>query len=158
MTKKIFMRCFCIIMLCVALVFSLTACRNKTDGQNSGNDSSRQELYRIETPYCTLFYPDDFYDFLDVQENEDRDTYTFIGKTEDEKAFELFTVQFAEEQSDESVGKIETGDAVVYVDVKFDELKLDGLDESTSNRLYAMQEGINTILDNLAKDSNYSNL
>ena len=81
-----------------------------------------------------------------------------LRKTEDEKAFELFTVQFAEEQSDESVGKIETGDAVVYVDVKFDELKLDGLDESTSNRLYAMQEGINTILDNLAKDSNYSNL
>ena len=54
--------------------------------------------------------------------------------------------------------RVETGDAVVYVDVKFDELKLDGLDESTSNRLYAMQEGINTILDNLAKDSNYSNL
>lgn len=159
MIKKNFIRCLWIGMLCMALILGMTACRDNTDGQNSGNDSSRQELYKIETPYCTLFYPDDFYDFLDVRENDDRDTYKFIGKTEDdEKEFELFTIRFAKEQSDKSIGKIETGDAVVYVDINFDELKLDGLDESTSNRLHAMREGINTILDNLAKDSNYSNI
>ena len=160
-----------ILLLSATLCFSFTACNNdnaaedntvansNTDEQNdenSDNQTDQQaeegpELMEIDTEYGTLSYPAEYKDSLTTNEtNEDGFlTVTFNADVEGQ-SYTLFNIMINSEEGD-SVGTITSDDGTVrnvFADIT--ELPdISGLGEDEQNQLYAMQEGLNVLIENL---------
>lgn len=126
-----------------------------------GNETSASESQQaqgpheydtvIETDYGNLYFPDQWQEFLITEQAEVDDTVavSFSAKIND-KEYSLFTITIGGEE-DNPAGTLTASDGTqrnVYVQIE--ELAADdALSESEQNRLYAMQEDINYLLDSL---------
>lgn len=114
--------------------------------------SEKAELMDIETAYGTLSYPAEWKDSLVTNESQDDDgllSVTFSAKL-DEQEYSLFKIMICGEEGD-SVGTIKDAEGTVRnVFVELFELSdLSDLSEDAQNQLYAMQEGVNTLISEL---------
>lgn len=145
------------ILISVILCASLVACSGSNAG-NSGNPSGGAEpaeedssLMAIETKYGDLSYPAKWEDSLATTESEKNNIFfvNFSAKI-GEQEYNVFTVMICGEEGD-SVGTITDKSGTtrnVFVDIP--ELsELTGLSEEDQNLLYAMQEGVNVLIENL---------
>ena len=105
----------------------------------------------IKTEYGTLSYPAEYKDSLTTNEtNEDGFlTVTFNADVEGQ-SYTLFNIMINSEEGD-SVGTITSDDGTVRnVLADITELTdISGLSEDDQNQLYAMQEGLNVLIENL---------
>lgn len=105
----------------------------------------------IETGYGNLYFPEQWQEFLVTDQAEEGNTIevSFSAKI-NENTFPLFSVTIGGE-GDNPAGVLTGSDGTqrnVYVQIQELE-KSDVLSESEQNRLYAMQEDINYLLDSL---------
>ena len=105
----------------------------------------------IETKFGRLRYPDDFFDYLETEQTETDESVMVLFRAKiGEKSIDLFEIGIGAGE-DEPVAKITGPDGQqrdVYL--RFIELEgLDGLTEGETNRVYAMQEALNFVLDTL---------
>ncbi len=160
-------------MLAVTLCFSFTACSNdkeSTGTSTSAEDNSaekedasndkiteeqqteeKQELMEIDTEYGTLSYPAEWKDALSTNESNENGFLTVaFSANVGGQTYTLFNVLINSEEGD-SVGTIKADDGTVRnVFTEISELPdLSGLSEGEQNQLYAMQEGINVLIENL---------
>lgn len=160
-----------ILLLSATLCFSFTACSNDTDtedntvadsntdeqnDENSDNQTDQQaeeepELMEIDTEYGTLSYPAEYKDSLTTNEtNEDGFLTISFNADVEGQSFTLFNIMINSEEGD-SVGTITSDDGTVrnvFADIT--ELPdISGLGEDEQNQLYAMQEGLNVLIENL---------
>lgn len=110
------------------------------------------EVMEIETSYGTLSYPEQWKDCLDVEQEESEDGVQLIFQAEiEDELYPLFEITIGEGDG-EAVGVIQDEDGVsrdVYVKILENE-DLEDLSDEEIDRIYAMKEGINDVLDHLA--------
>lgn len=119
---------------------------------NIDSDVTVAEDMTIQTGYGDLFFPAQWREFLVTDQTEgDNDTIevSFSAKING-KTYSLFTITIGGDE-DTPAGTLTSSDGTqrnVYVQIEeIQESNL--LDESEQNRLYAMQEDINYLLDSL---------
>ena len=157
-------------IIAATLCFSLAACSKdgdaSTESQETQEDSSvsedsadagnndeetATELMEINTEYGTLFYPVEWEDSLNTEETNSDGFLTVLFSTEaDGQSYDLFRVMINSEEGD-SVGTVTSEDGTernVFVET-LELSDISGLSEDEQNRLYAMQEGINVLMENL---------
>lgn len=105
----------------------------------------------VETPYGYLLYQDQWVDFMRVEQQMEEEILTVrFYAVINEKEYSLFTLTIGEE-TDSPVGQITDGEGTVRnVLVRVHEIEMDeSLTDGEQNRLFAMQEDINYVLDKL---------
>lgn len=120
------------------------------DGSTTEALEKVQEPIVIETKYGELLYPEQWEEFVrfDQREKDDIVSVTFRAEV-NEKSYILFEVQIG--GSGDAVGKI-VDKAGAERDVCIHMEEIDGISEleaAEQDRLYAMQEDINYLIDNL---------
>lgn len=148
-------------ILCIALV----GCSKDSDSaddsksnkeKNVSEDKSegveeKEELINIETAYGTLSYPAEWEDALATTEAEENNIVSVTFSTNvDEQDYPLFKVMICDEEGD-SVGTLKDDDGTirnVFVEI-YEFGDISGLSEDVQNQLYAMQEGVNVMIENL---------
>lgn len=162
-----------ILLLSATLCFTFTACSNNSesvetntetqdndtnaqDSSDTANNSEQQteeapELMEIKTEYGTLSYPAEYKDSLTTNETNEDDflTVTFNADVEGQ-SYTLFNIMINSEEGD-SVGTITSDDGTVrnvFADIT-ELTDISGLSEDDQNQLYAMQEGLNVLIENL---------
>lgn len=152
----------CVLLSISVLSFALCACTadeaEETETQSVSEVSSissaegesttadETQLTAVETSIGELYYPSEYSDYLSVEEGDDSVEFTaeLNGET-----YTLFTLSFGEGEG-ASVGTVVDGDGNEQ-DVFVELASFDGYDlsETDLDLLYAMQEGVNTIIENL---------
>ena len=103
----------------------------------------------IETKFGRLRYPDEFFDYLETEQSETEDTVTVLFRAKiGEKTIDLFEMSIGKGEG-EAVGKV-TGPDGQQRNLYLRFIELEGLDELTegeTNRVYAMQEALNFVMD-----------
>ena len=105
----------------------------------------------ISTEYGDLYYPDQWADLINTEQVKAGDTITVSFSTRiDDTSYALFDVTIGGEAG-ALVGELtDSGGTKRSVYIKTSEIPEDpDLDEGEQNRLYAMQEDLNYLIDNL---------
>lgn len=116
------------------------------DIENCEQNTNSQFL-EIETPYCTLYYPNLWENVIEIEKIEDEIYIVKFSVTLEGKGKQhLFDIVFNDE--DKGVGYFNTKDGkinvnMISVDILFD----DTWTEVEKNRIYAMQEEANSTLE-----------
>ncbi len=143
-----------ITILCLVIVALLAMILLITINQKDVPEmqESSFELIPVSTPYCTLRMPGNFRDML-LTTIDDGDPYTvrFYGQMNEENPLPLFDIWFSESETEESIGCIHAADqTLVYVGLTTYEVEIpDAWSEEEKNTVYAMQEVLNDILENM---------
>ncbi len=103
----------------------------------------------IKTPYCTLQFPVEWKEFLLVEQEEgDIHKVYFYGQIEGHEKILLFTILLRGDEG-EQFGAIIFNDEIITVNLIVEELMLEGWSEEDSMIVYAIQEDINQLLEQL---------
>lgn len=152
-------------VMCVLLISLLiTGCSSANDdvkGDGEANtdlqqtQNTHEDDFEIKTTYGVLYFPNQWEDYVQVdqaQENESVEV-AFSGKIkEDAELVPLFSIIIGDDAGDAAAAGKLTGDDGVQrmVSVKIEEIvEDDSLSETEQNRLYAIQEELNYLIDNL---------
>ncbi len=114
-----------------------------------------EEIYSIETPYCTLKYPVELKDKVNVDKRESNGSYVVEFSADIEgNVFSLYTIIFGKATDGDLIGHIKTSGGEIAVNLVSE---YDASIESASaeaNELYGeMCESVNTIISNLVYES-----
>lgn len=103
--------------------------------------------YELKTPIGTVYYPEEWMDFIEVEEKTEGDTFIsdFCCKAADE-AVCLFTLSVGPEGKGYLLGTLE--DQSVWIDVCQIETQ-DTWSEEDTSRIFDMQNRVNDILDQI---------
>ena len=129
----------------------------ETAGNQAGTDNTvdnelsdpTRDWEPVETKYGRLRYPDDFYDFLETEQTEDGDTLKVLFRAViRETKLDLFELSIGGGEG-EPVGKITGTDGTTRdLYLRLIELgDMSQLTEGEKDRVYAMQEALNFVLD-----------
>lgn len=130
-------------------VFAKSGDGSSATGQAAENEHQYEIV--IETEYGDLYFPDQWKEFLVTDQTEGENTVEVSFSAQiNEETYSLFTITIGGD-ADTPAGTLTSSDGTqrnVYVQIEeIQESNL--LDESEQNRLYAMQEDINYLLDSL---------
>lgn len=145
--KTITIRMVALLLLAAMLCTLACGCAASKDEENDPN----RDWEPIETKCGTLRYPDQFIDYVQTKQTETGKGVNVLFQAKiGEKTIDMFEICIGE-GSGESVGKLTGPDGTkrdVYL--RFIELgDLSGLTEGETDRVYAMQESLNYVIDNL---------
>lgn len=147
-----------VILLAMLTAFSVAACNGNpdpdidpTDNTRASTVSEEDKLFAIETEYGAVMYPEIWQKRLETYENIEGEMLivTFTTKLDSEMYY-LFKVIISSDDGD-TVGRITDRDGKtrnVFIDV-YDLGDISGLSTEDQNILYAMQEGVNVVIENL---------
>lgn len=132
------------------LLTFIAGCAAPKGTDNEMNDPKR-DWEPIETKFGRLRYPDDLFQFLETEQKEAEDTVAVMFRAAiGDRRIDLFELTIGN-VTGEAAGKITGPDGVVRdVSLRFipaDDLS--GLSEGEQNRVYAMQEALNFVLDHM---------
>ena len=105
----------------------------------------------VETPYGTLYYQEQWSEFMRTEATQRGDAYEVNFQAEiNEKRYSLFTVTINDPEAD-PVRQLTDADGVQHgVSVEVEEyLDVSDLDEGNQALIYAIQEDINFIIDKI---------
>lgn len=113
-------------------------------------ESSIVNYMEIETPYCTLMYPVKWEEYVYVEQVEE-EVYRvlFYGQLEGREKQLLFTVLFGGDEGEQLGVVTDDQGQTVPVNILLAELSLDGWPEEAVGTLYAMQEALNQLIEQL---------
>lgn len=132
------------------LLLSVSGCGTKTRQQTPAQDDNDNTAMTIQTSCGDLYYPADWEELVATRERK-TDYGTSVTFTTDYNGeeLELFTLNIGGGEGDE-IGELTGKDGIKRpVRMIISELVLEGADEETANRIFAMQEDINYIVDHL---------
>ena len=124
----------------------------KTEENTTNNDKT---LYEIETPYCTLYYPNQWDNEIKIEQIEDEAYIVKFSALLDNKGKQhLFDVIFNSESQE--LGYFDTKDGKVSVDViPADIIFDDTWTDAEKNMIYSMQEEINYMIEKLTEQDGF---
>ena len=147
-----------LLFACVLFTGMLFGCASgsKTSGSEDGGESAAAieadiDRVPIETKYGTLYYPEQWMESLKTEQSEADESLEVLFRAKiGEQQIDLFALTIGD-GADDSAGTLTGQDGVKRdVHVKLLELPdLSGLSEGEMNRVYAMQEAVNDVLDSL---------
>ena len=147
-----------LLFACVLFTGMLFGCASgsKTSGSEDGGESAAAieadiDRVPIETKYGTLYYPEQWMESLETEQTEADESLEVLFRAKiGEQQIDLFALTIGD-GADDSAGTLTGPDGVKRdVHVKLLELPdLSGLSEGEMNRVYAMQEAVNDVLDSL---------
>ncbi len=111
-------------------------------------DPGIADCMSITTPYCNLYYPLAWKDYLQTKESKMDDNYCveFFGQIGDHESALLFTIIFGGDRG-EQMGVILTNEnQYITVNILVAELTTEDFLEEEINILYEMQEALNEVL------------
>lgn len=114
-------------------------------------DDPARDWEPIDTKFGRLRYPDQFFDYLETEQTETNTEVKVLFRAAiGEKRIDLFEVTIGGE-GETPVGTLTGPDGTARnVYLRFIEIEdLSGLSAGESNRVYAMQESLNFVIDNL---------
>lgn len=143
-----------------------TATEGKSADASESGTSSTSEDYSVDLEtddeisltevVCalgSLYYPQEWEDYMEIEITDNDEECELVFSTElDGEEYELFTVIINGSDNNDSVGTITGEDGTkrnVYLNVA-DLGNISGLSQDDQDRLYAMQESVNTVLNNLS--------
>lgn len=147
-----------VILLAMLTAFSVAACNGNPDTDIDPTDNTRastvsedDKLFAVETEYGAVMYPEIWQQRLETYKNIEGDMLivTFTTKL-DSEIYYLFKVIISSDDGD-TVGRITDRDGKtrnVFIDV-YDLGDISELSAEDQNILYAMQEGVNVVIENL---------
>lgn len=120
-------------------------------GQSAKTEES--ELMKVNTKYGDLYYPEQWEKNLKVEQKTDEkdksEKIVFKAKVKG-KNYTLFTVAIGKGKGEPAGTVIDKSGKEHKVYVHAEEIKnMKGLSKEEQNRIYAMKEGLNDMLDNL---------
>lgn len=153
-----------VLALICAAVLSLSACAQpeaETEPTKTVLEEAAQEennFLEIETPYCVMQYPAYWEDALEIRETEDGGVLEDLFCCNmDGKQYQLFAVRFGEGAEGDIIGYLMHQEQKVPVSIEVFEFTGDSeLAEENEMAVYAMQEGINDILQSVMANEAYS--
>lgn len=146
-----------LVLTCMFLAALMLCCGcgsgAKDDADGNKDDEQVSESIVVETKNGNLTYSDQWEEFINTEVTEEKDSSEVAFSTEiNGKTYKLFEVFInSDESKGEYAGDIHDKDGEtkkVYIQMESIEPD-DDLSESEMNRLYAMQEDVNYIIDNL---------
>lgn len=147
------------LLLCAALASCTASSGTDNTAQTSGSALSESESVTDAAPEMTFYdseygkipYPAEYKDAFSIEEKKQDDgelDVVFSTDIEGEK-YELFTLLISDSEEG-AVGIIkDEGGARRYIVADMNEIDASSISEETQNKVYAMQESINDIIDNL---------
>lgn len=119
--------------------------------ENADAEEEQQEKMVIHTEYGDLYYPEQWSEYLKTEQNMNGDTLqvSFLAHLGD-KDFPMFQVTIGD-SDDTEVGKLTDNsgtERIVYMKV-IELVGMEGLSETEQQQIYAMQEELNYVIDNL---------
>lgn len=153
------------ILLTMLIAFSAVACnagsdrdiestnnsQESTENTQSSTVPEEEKLFAIETEYGAIMYPQNWQERLEVSiDKEDEDLTATFTTVIDYEVYYLFKVTISSDDGD-VVGRITdssgtTRNVFIYV---YDLGDISELSAEKQDILYAMQEGINVVIENL---------
>lgn len=113
---------------------------------------------KFRTPYCTLQYPAVWKDRVSVEQGEE-DVFgigvykvRFYGQAESRQKQLLFSVLFGGDEGEQLGTVTNDQNETVSVNIQMEELNLSGWPEEDAAALYAMQEAVNQLIEQLPLD------
>lgn len=150
---ELLMLILCCMLSCVLLVGCATddITGEVQHNSQSSEAASEDEDVVVRTSYGDLHYPGRWQEYVIIRQEQKGNTIVVVFETQsDDETYELFKI-FIGDDCGVVVGSLTDNDGVqrnVYLQVE--ELPADSkLTESEQTRLYAMQEDLNYLLDNL---------
>lgn len=123
----------------------------QTAAMEQPQDTAHGDDITVDTEYGTLYYPAQWTEFIQMEQSSEGDaTVVSFSAKINENSYSLFSITIGGE-GDNPAGTLTGPDGTqrnVYVQITELE-QSDTLSEGEQNRLYAMQEDINYLLDSL---------
>ncbi len=150
-------------MMAVMLSVSIVGCSSSSGGSNSSQgknsdtnvESTTQDetsyQMTISTKYGDLYYPDQWEEYLKTsQEEKDESLIVNFNASINDETYSLFTVMIDSDEGT-SVGEITDADGKKHsVSIEMEEIEnIDDLTDTEQQRIYAMQEDLNYVIDYL---------
>lgn len=109
------------------------------------------EYTEIDTPYCTLSFPEVWQAYLRVEREETAEDYRvlFYGQMEDKYPVLLFTIIFGGDYGEQMGAIITDNGQIIPVNIDMKELSLSGYTDAEMTILYSMQEAANQLISEL---------
>lgn len=126
---------------------------NSAVEQQEVQEEAAVELLDIETQCGILHYPKEWENDLVISDSEENGIYNvYFSTNASDETVQLFKVMICTDEGD-SVGTVTDSDGTVrnvFIDIR-DLGDVSGYDEETQNKLFAMQEAVNVLTENLDK-------
>ena len=144
-------RKMCAVLAVGAMLFALllNGCEKTEKGTENQVNNANDII--ISTQYGDLYYPDQWTEFVKTEQKSENDVVVVsFGAEINSKVYPLFEVMIGGEGAN-SVGTLtDSAGTSRNVSINVDEIVQDpDLTEGEQNRLYAMQEDLNYMIDNL---------
>lgn len=138
------------VLFLVGFVFCLILTGCSDGSESKDNEEEKVNTMIIKTQYGDLFYPQQYQDFVTVDETIEGENLTITFKTTIEEIdYPLFDIMINEEEGD-NVGTLEDDQGTVRnVYVEIINTDVSELSDDDQNQIYAMQEGVNVLVDHL---------
>ncbi len=137
-----------ILLLLSLLLLFAAGCSGGKQAQSPGLEE--RPAFSVETSCGALSFPEEWKEFVSVSETAKAYGTSLSFTAENgEDVVTLFTLNIGGGEGEE-VGTLRGSDGTERsVHMVIDELMLEGADEDTANRLFAMQEDVNYIIEHL---------
>ena len=136
-------------LLCACLTLCLMGCGAEEGGMTG-------KTAKIQTRYLTLEFPAEYEGNLKHEEHVGAErTEEIFCMVQNGESVELFRVYFGDETVGSPAGYLHTESGVVSVTVQVSDSP-EGMDEETEELYYGMMSGINTLLDSIYADKQFS--
>lgn len=127
---------------------SASAGQSASETASDDVEAAAQVMAEYQTDYGTISYPADYQEAYEISEHDEGDDHMIVFETTlDGTDYNLFNLVLTEEET-EWLLKDEKGNAH-YVEVQLNEINTDALTQEQQDRLFALQEGVNVILENM---------
>ena len=156
------------LLSCCVVCFFISGCQNqeKEISQVSVNDNSENvtnenemqiEGIGIDTPYGKLVFPEQWYDYLKIEIIDEKNIYQIDFLAEyDTHQFLLFSIIYGETMEGLKLGNFTNRNKEIPVYLKVTELVIpNDFPNELEDSVYAMQEEVNYICEQLYNDVNF---
>lgn len=143
-----------VIALCViaAAVFAVVHFSGGNDEGQQPQEEGELSGVEIKTPVGSLYYPEEWADYLGIDENTEDGNYSAVFYSiADESKIQIFAIHIGAAGNGYLMGSVKNADGEevnVWADVKEIESKPEWTDEE-SDRISAMQNRVNDIMDQI---------
>lgn len=139
------------------VIQSIKKNKSFSEAKDTGERGVEYDYIEIETPYCTLKFPDKWEQYLEYEINDENSVFSieFFANIKQQKK-KIFTVNFGDTNEKDGVGYIKTEKMEMPVSVKIEEIVLDdSWTEKEKDILYAMGECVNDVIQSIVSDEAY---
>ena len=147
-----------VVLIVIAVVLGIKNGKAGSSGESSTNvEGNVVEGIPVETKYGDFVVSDQWYDYFEYEiDEEDEYTVKFCAKYEDVEVV-LFSLVFGETEEGTFIGEIGHNDGNVNVYINLTELEFpEEIPAEKKNAFYAMQEEVNSILEQLNQMDNFT--